>query len=185
MITARKEALRCSQRPASPAGGMNTPDDPSLCGTSTVPTPDPSGKPGEAHHASSPDEVWQGLNASCWGSDRDAVSLYVGRFSTTWSTTRLKNTCSPGPHTSAVERRAAGMMRRELSLRHARRIIAVTTREDSSRCRCSPRRTEQRSGTRSGATVGQWPCVMGARQHLQHAHARPRPARGLVCADLP
>ena len=50
---AQNRTLRCSQRPAINVDGMNTPDDRSLWRLSVIPTPEPSGKPGEAHATSS------------------------------------------------------------------------------------------------------------------------------------
>ena len=42
----RNRALRCPQRPATTAGGINTPDDPSLCGPSPTPHPNRPGNRG-------------------------------------------------------------------------------------------------------------------------------------------
>jgi hypothetical protein len=42
----RDRALSCLQRPATTAGGINTPDDPNLCGPSPTPHPNRPGNRG-------------------------------------------------------------------------------------------------------------------------------------------
>jgi hypothetical protein len=50
----RRRALTSPQRPAIGAGGMNTPDDPSLCGPS--PTPHPN-RPGNRGSSTAPERL--------------------------------------------------------------------------------------------------------------------------------